>query len=136
MAELNTVMGNVMAALNTFGLSFDTNCEGFHVKKEKLENSEKVVEFHPYGDNSKFEKAFDEFLNNHHYYAGMAGKYWMEAGEYVVIQLRRMYEKTVEEYEYEQNIEEELYYEDLLLNVKIQKGEISSFVRAVAPHCW
>lgn len=147
MAELNTVMGNVMAALHTFGIEYDTNCYGFDVRGE-IEDPEKSIEYKGYGDNSKFKKEFEKFLSNPKYYEGIYGKRWMDAEKYVIIQLGRTYKMSEADYdnyaaacgcetfEEAQCLYGDPMYTPLLINVKVRKGEIDHFVRRIAKYCW
>ena len=155
--KLQVVMNNVMAALHAFGICYDTNTSGIGRTLEKpledlLKEESVVYTYDDYYDincHCKFLKAMEAFLNKPHYAARMSARCWADDGDFVVVQLEKLYimdESDLLEYAHWagfSTIEDALYnYGDPVstyayFNVRIKKGgDISDFVRSYARRCW
>lgn len=140
MEKIEKVMSNVMAALNTFGVEFDTNewC-GVRLHKSPKEVREKARVILCYDRDLNFES-----------FVGFKGSAWAEEGDEVIILFHKVCLLTKEEQEeYASSLGCASYMEACVnygdpvlegefLAVKIPKGKdkISSFVRKIAKFCW
>ena len=143
------IMANVMAALNTFGVEYDTNVIGYGVERSlsDLVKGEEIVDYIGFDGGDNFKTKFAEFIEKPHYYK-VSGAYWADDDKYVVIQFSRLYEMDEEDWqEYanwcgcEDPMEAQCNYGDpspsyIRMNVRITKGNIDSFVRRYARYCW
>ena len=147
--RIKMIMNNVMAALNTFGVVFNTNCYSsipLELSKEKvLEKEEKVVDFKSPTFDSDFE-TFREMPG----YARVRGKSWCEDTEEntVIVQLSRLYFYTEEDWRnyanfcgFEDPVEAQYECGDppsryARLNVRVKGYDLDKFLEAVAKYCW
>lgn len=143
------VMANVMAALNTFGVEYDTNTYGFGVQRNlsELVDREETVDYIGFDGGDNFKTKFAEFIEKPHYYK-VSGAYWADDDKYVVIQFARLYEMTEEDWrEYaslcgcEDPMEAQCNYGDpspsyIRMNVRVSKGKMANLVRRYARYCW
>lgn len=147
MNKLDNVMNNVMAALNTFGIEYDVNeisavpiCEE---KEELLKSEQEVLNF----KNKNFFQNFKSFTARPQY-SRISGKCWADDGKYVIIQFKRSYIMTDEDWEKyaimcgcSDPFEAQGLYGDpntgyIFLNVRIEKGHLRNFVSSYAHFCW
>lgn len=149
MNKTEKIMMNVMAALNTFGVEYDTNEEcGFGLKRNLSDLvKEETLEFIEFDGGDNFKTKFDNFCKKPHYYKAN-GAYWADDDGYVVIQFARLYEMDDEDWrEYANSCGCDDPYEAqciyggpspsyIRINVKIAKGNIHSFVSRCAHYCW
>ena len=88
------IMANVMAALHTFGIEYNTNVTGYRVERslsELVKEGEETVDYIEFNVEDNFKTKFKEFIEKPHYYI-VSGAYWANDDKYVVIQLSRLYE--------------------------------------------
>ena len=141
------IMTNVMAALNTFGIEYDVNVSGFDVESKLKDLFKKAtpVEYDAYKGEA-FKEEFDKFVNMPQY-GYTTGTYWADDNDFVVIQFSRTYIMTDEDWEEYAafygyaNADEAMACGDpspsrIYFNAKVKKGQIDSFVRNYAKHCW
>jgi len=146
MEKLRKVMQNVMAALNTGGVEYSTSIVGFDHKRDKQDLEEKG-ETIAYKDDEGFASKFDEFANIPQY-SKIAGTYWADDEDSVLIQFSRFYKITAENWEKYavefgcKDADEEFSYGELrstsriYLNVRVNKRELDFFLKEYAHYCW
>ena len=147
------IMRNVMAALNTYGVEYDTNVWGHEVERQisyLVDGKTKTL------DNPQFDfmpgfkefiEAFKEFVDTPHY-SKVRGWYWADSDDYVVIQFARSYNMDDNDWQeyanmcgYDDPCEAQAMCGDpqttyIRLNVRIPKGAINLFVQRYAHYCW
>ena len=146
--KLNSIMNNVMAALNTFGIEYDVNevC-GFSLckdQKELLKSEQKVLNFQ---ENSTFRESFKSFAERPQH-SRISGKCWANDADSVIIQFSRSYimtDKDWDDFAYmcgcSDPFEAQALYGDpnvshIYFNVRVPKGKIHRFVSSYAHFCW
>lgn len=151
MEKTRKVMANVMAAINTFGIEYDTNFVGCRVERklsDLLKGGKPVKYLEDASDGGKrFQTKWSNFISGPHY-RKVRGDCWADDGDSVIIQFSRLYEMNEEdwiEYAYscgcESPFEAQCCYGDpepsyKRLNIRVPKGAIESFLRSVARYCW
>ena len=148
MNNLNNVMNNVMAALNTFGIEYDVNVVStisISWKKEELLESEQ--EILNYEESATFKNSFKSFAERPHF-SRISGEGWADDGNCVIIQFVRTYQmdqKDWDDYAHmcgcSDPFEAQALYGDpnvkhIFLNVLVPKGKIHSFILSYAHFCW
>lgn len=142
-------MRNVMAALHTYGIEYDTNVIGSRVERRlsDLEQKAETVEYIGDDGGDEFKAKFAEFCGRTHY-CGIHGACWADDNKFVVVQLSRLYEMDAQDWkEYaewcgcEDITEAQASYGDpassyIYINVRVAKGNIANFVRRYARYCW
>lgn len=146
--KLSEVMGNVMAALNTFGIEYDTNTSGFGVKRKVNElKTEETIEYLGFDGGDNFKTKFFKFIEEPHY-SNVRGAYWADDGKYVIIQFSRLYEMSAEDWQnyadwcgYDTPEEAQCQFGEptssyIRMNMRVAKGNIESFLMRYAQYFW
>lgn len=146
-AKTKKIMNNVMAALNTYGIEYDTNISCCRRLEKDPENLKKEVETWDY-ESGEFEEKFKEFAKEDSHYQGVQGSCWADDGKYVIIQFERLYIRDEQDWEewlavtgYNDIYEASINYGDpeasyIFINARVKKGDIDGFVRQYAKDCW
>ncbi len=142
------IMNNVMAALGTFGIEYDVNEIGGNWIEQEMESLKPEIETVDFDLNCKnFQQKFKDFAEKENY-STMSGSNWADDGGSVVVLLSRIYQMTEEDWDRYASFcgcndpyEAQAYYGDptpsyMYMKVRVQKGQISQFVRTVAKYCW
>lgn len=146
-AKTKKIMNNVMAALNTYGIEYDTNISCCQRLEKDPENLKKEVETWDY-ESGEFGEKFKEFAKEDAHYQGVQGSCWADDGKYVIVQFERLYIRDEQDWEewlavtgcndiYEASInygDPEASY--IFINARVKKGDIDGFVRQYAKDCW
>ena len=137
-----------MAALNTFGIEYDTNTSGFGVKRKVNElKKEETIEYLGFDGGDNFKTKFFKFIEEPHY-SNVRGAYWADDGKYVIIQFSRLYEMSAEDWQNYANCcgcddpeEAQCQYGEptssyIRMNMRVAKGNIESFLMKYAQYFW
>lgn len=146
--KLNSIMNNVMAALNTFGIEYDVNeVRGFSIscsKENLLKSEQEILNFQ---ENKAFKDAFKSFAERPQH-SRISGKCWADDADSVIIQFSRSYimtDKDWDDFAYmcgcSDPFEAQALYGDpdvshIYFNVRVPKGKIHRFVSSYAHFCW